>query len=714
MVFNRSKKLKIICSLFILFAIALMSLGGVSVSSAQSDEEPQLASTSPATDAGNCSNPYLVRTFVDEEGREIDEIIVPGRPPEIKAAVATVPESNPATGINTLSNVPAFDWSYGCSATSAAMMMGYYDNTGYPNMYAGPTNGGLCPMDNSVWGQTWWVDEWYSECPLSATHQGVDGRATRGHVDDYWVDFGSTAPDPFIGNWSEHTHGECTGDFMGTNQYNLDNKDGGTTFFYYKNGDRLYDYTGCEPNERDGCHGLKLFIESRGYTVLTNFSQYIYGRAPLNPNNGFTFSDFCSEIDAGRPVLIHVEGHMMLGYGYNTVGQIVYIHNTWDRSDQQMIWGGTYGAANLQHYAATVLQLEPAVAPNNPPNMPSNPSPSNHATGVSVNTDLSWTGGDPDAGDTVTYDVYFGTSSTPPLVSNGQSGTMYDPGTLAYNTKYYWKVIATDNHAALTTGPIWDFTTQTPANNPPNTPSSPSPANHATGVSVNADLSWTGGDPDAGDTVTYDVYFGTSSTPPLVSNDQSGTTYDPGTLAYNTKYYWKVIATDNHAASTTGPLWDFTTAPTSNNPPQLSNPSVQPQSGTPSTGFYYYVNYYDSDGDSPSVKQVYIDGSAYTMSLYSGSASNGIYRYGPKNISVGWGHNYYFYFEDGKGGTARLPSSGGYSGPTIIEWDPWGYDGNRDGIIQKGEALQAIVDYFDTLITKTQVMEVLQLYFASV
>ena len=203
-------------------------------------------------------------------------------------------------------------------------------------------------------------------------------------------------------------------------------------------------------------------------------------------------------------------------------------------------------------------------------------------------------------------------------------------------------------------------------NNPPNVPSAPSPPNHATGVSINADLSWTGGDPDVGDIVTYDVHFGTSATPPLVSNDQTGTTYDPGTLSYNTKYYWKIVATDNHAASTTGPLWDFTTSSTPNNPPQLSSPSLQPPSGSPSTGFYYYVNYYDSDGDSPNIKRVYIDGTPYTMSLQSGSAPNGVYRYGPKNLSVG-SHNYYFYFEDGKGGTARLPTSGSYSGPVVSQ-----------------------------------------------
>ena len=238
-----------------------------------------VAGVAGADEGGKWSNPYVVRTFVDEEGRQIDKIVVPGRPPEIKAAVAVVPEPNPAMGINVLSNVPAFDWSYGCSATSAAMLMGYYDNTGYSNMYAGPTNGGVCPMDNSVWGSG--IGGSDGECPLSATHQGKDGRTTKGHVDDYWTNYGSAAPDPYIGNWVEHTHGDCTGDFMGTNQSLFGNIDGETTFFMWTNGDPLYDYTECEPDERDGCHGMRLFTESRGYAVATNFSQYIYGITPF-------------------------------------------------------------------------------------------------------------------------------------------------------------------------------------------------------------------------------------------------------------------------------------------------------------------------------------------------------------------------------------------------------------------------------------------------
>ena len=97
-------------------------------------------------------------------------------------------------------------------------------------------------------------------------------------------------------------------------------------------------------------------------------------------------------------------------------------------------------------------------------------------------------------------------------------------------------------------------------NNPPNTPSNPSPVDGATDQSLGVDLSWTGGDPD-GDTVTYDVYFEANDTTPdvLVSDDQSGTSYDPGTLITSTHYYWQIVVKDEHEATTTGPVWDFTT-----------------------------------------------------------------------------------------------------------------------------------------------------------
>jgi hypothetical protein len=207
-----------------------------------------------------------------------------------------------------------------------------------------------------------------------------------------------------------------------------------------------------------------------------------------------------------------------------------------------------------------------APEPNQPPYPPSNPTPISGATGISIYTDLSWTCSDPD-GDPLTYDVYFGVSSSPPLVASNISATTFDPGTLTYNTLYYWKIIAWDTHGASTAGSLWHFTTGIQPDQPPFVPSAPSPTNGSTGVSINADLSWQGGDPDAGDTVTYDVYFGTSSSPSIVSHNQSSLSYDPGTLAYSTYYYWKIVAWDNHGLSTEGPLWHFTTIYIPNRPP---------------------------------------------------------------------------------------------------------------------------------------------------
>jgi subtilisin family serine protease len=101
----------------------------------------------------------------------------------------------------------------------------------------------------------------------------------------------------------------------------------------------------------------------------------------------------------------------------------------------------------------------PAGGSNNPPNTPSNPNPPHGATGVSTTPTLSWTGGDPDPSNTVTYDVYFGTTPSPPLVTSNQAATSYTPGTLSTGTTYYWRIVARDNLGATTSGPTWSFTT---------------------------------------------------------------------------------------------------------------------------------------------------------------------------------------------------------------------------------------------------------------
>ena len=275
-------------------------------------------------------------------------------------AVTLAPRDMHVAGaINILSDVPAFDWSYGCSATSAAMLFGYYDRIGYHNMYTGPTNDGVCPLDNSSWGHTDWDSITCGECPLSATHNGIDERAIRGHVDDYWIDYLEPGPDPWVDEWAEHTPQDCTGDYMGTSQWKylgVYNKDGWTIWYWPENGDPVYDFKIYDSYCRDGCHGMRLFAESRGYTVLTNFSQAIRGAEGTDPDKGFTFADFQAEIDAGRPVIIHVTSHTMLGYGYDTSTNTIYIHDTWNYNKNTMVWGEKY--KGRQHKAVTVIQLQ--------------------------------------------------------------------------------------------------------------------------------------------------------------------------------------------------------------------------------------------------------------------------------------------------------------------------------------------------------------------
>jgi hypothetical protein len=255
---------------------------------------------------------------------------------------------------------------------------------------------------------------------------------------------------------------------------------------------------------------------------------------------------------------------------------------------------------------------------NTQPYVPTDPNPENDTTDVDTNTDLSWTGGDPDPGDTVTYDVYFGTDPNPPNVVMGQSSTTYDIGTLDYDTKYYWRIDAWDNHGTSTTGHTWNF--QTIANHPPNVPSNPSPENEEADVSINADIQWTGGDPDQGDTVTYDVYFEKDDSTPdsLVSNNQTGISYDVGVLDYNSHYYWQIIAWDNHGESATGPIWEFTTGTESNNPPEAFIDLITPNPANVGVAVSFEGHGEDSDG---TIEAYYwessIDGPLSTASSFS-------------------------------------------------------------------------------------------------
>jgi len=370
------------------------------------------------------------------------------------------------------------------------------------------------------------------------------------------------------------------------------------------NGDIIFvnvSYGGCQGNSSvmvNTSQGPGIWCN---VTIYGNLPPFIPSQpsGPISGNTGTSYNYSANTTDPDNDNIYYWfnwdDGNNSGWVGPYTSGSTATASHTWSSPGTYQVKvkaKDTYGAELGTLWSDPLNVI--ISSPNNPPNTPSNPDPDDGETDVDVDHDLSWTGGDPD-GDPVTYDVYFEADDPTPdvLVSDNQSGTTYDPGTMDGNTQYYWMIVSWDNHGAYAEGPVWDFTTE---NNPPNTPSNPSPTNHATGVDINANLYWTGGDPDPGDTVTYDFEANDPTPDELVSNNQSGTTYDPGTMAYNTHYYWQIVAWDNHGASTAGPIWDFTTGSEPNEPPYPPS-NLDPADGATNIDINADLNWNCSDPD---------------------------------------------------------------------------------------------------------------------
>ena len=81
------------------------------------------------------------------------------------------------------------------------------------------------------------------------------------------------------------------------------------------------------------------------------------------------------------------------------------------------------------------------------------------------------------------------------------------------------------------------------------------PVNGSMGLAYQGNLIWA----EQSGVTGYDVYFGTSTNPPLVSSNQAGTKYTvTDCLLPNTTYYWKVVQ-EIECPAVGCPIWSFTT-----------------------------------------------------------------------------------------------------------------------------------------------------------
>ncbi|MHC4433180.1 MAG: PA14 domain-containing protein [Planctomycetota bacterium] len=191
-----------------------------------------------------------------------------------------------------------------------------------------------------------------------------------------------------------------------------------------------------------------------------------------------------------------------------------------------------------------------------PPKTAFNPDPADGAGYVDPNAVFTWTPGF----NAKLHTVYMGTNFDE--VSNAAGGVpmgfaTYSPGPLELEKVYYWRVDEFDPPFTHK-GDVWGFTT-------PGAVGNPQPANGAVGVQKIATLSWTSAD----NATSHELYFGadadavknatTTSLEYVGPKALGAESYDPGGLAWNSSYAWRVDEV-YPTETVKGLVWSFMTA----------------------------------------------------------------------------------------------------------------------------------------------------------
>lgn len=213
------------------------------------------------------------------------------------------------------------------------------------------------------------------------------------------------------------------------------------------------------------------------------------------------------------------------------------------------------------------------------PSAPTLSTPANGATGVSLTPTLDWN----DVSGASTYTLHVATDSAFSNVIINQSGlasSQYSvsSGVLSNNTKYYWRVSATNAGGTSAYSTSFSFTTVVAA---PSAPALTSPANNTAGVSLTPLFDWN----DVSGASSYRIQISADSTFAATLKDTSGVLSSQyqlpgGILSNNVKYYWRVSATNAGGTSAYSTAFSFTTIVAAPSTPSLVVP-VNNATGVP-------------------------------------------------------------------------------------------------------------------------------------
>ena len=296
----------------------------------------------------------------------------------------TITESN---GDVLLENtMPQARYMYGCAATTTAMILGYYDLYGYRGLdFSALIEGDVelnprgsddvkYKMDDfeSNLGKATatmdYVRRFYSKDSIDLINTGKDTETTPAEELEY--SFVDTEDGPAIrtDNWN------CIADYLGTGQFWRGNDNLDTTCHPGVMMERylLMDNTITITDEETGTqrdiaagyndlqYGVYLYVRNRGYSLDMKLCK---AHMVDTVGGSFTFEDYMKEIDEGRPVYVIIEGHVMVGYGYNTETKEIIFDSCYE-ADERMAWDGTYNFAKKDRTLLAIVTVGLMAADN--------------------------------------------------------------------------------------------------------------------------------------------------------------------------------------------------------------------------------------------------------------------------------------------------------------------------------------------------------------
>lgn len=204
----------------------------------------------------------------------------------------------------------------------------------------------------------------------------------------------------------------------------------------------------------------------------------------------------------------------------------------------------------------------PPPAENNPPTVPTTIYPANNDLCIDNAVNFQWNAStDPD-GDAITYTVEVSeNSSFSPISQTKTTSATSTSISLEKGVAFYWRVRAKDSQDSSDNSSANQFYTEGDgvSNHLPFAPVLVAPELNETINSASTTLEWTASDVDTDDSLTFDVYFGTTNPPTTKEGDNQTPTTLSVNLTGNTNYYWKVVVKDDKGGETIGQVWSFKT-----------------------------------------------------------------------------------------------------------------------------------------------------------